>query len=64
MESHDIKIDPNFRSGCGVSKFTSWRRLEEILIAAGEIRPDERITGYKVDAQGVAYYIETRTGDE
>lgn len=36
----------------------SWRRLEEILRAAGELRSSECVKGYRVDHFGVSFFVE------
>jgi hypothetical protein len=44
--------------GAGNRGGFSWRRLEEILRAAGELRPHETVTRYRVNFDGVAFYVE------
>lgn len=55
----EVKITPNFTSG-GVSGSFTWVRLEKILRAAGELRDNEVINGYRVDGQGVNFYLDTK----
>ncbi len=62
LEATDIPLKDGFKSGSGVSKFTSWRRLEEILRKAGELNDNELVSGYKVDTQGIAFYLENNDG--
>jgi hypothetical protein len=43
--------------GGGVVGFFSWKRLAEILHDAGEVKPDERLISYRLDAGGVHYRV-------
>jgi len=60
MAGKDIPIDLDFKSGSGVVGYFSWRRLSEILRAAGELKDNERIKGYYVTEDGVKFYTEEK----
>lgn len=38
--------------------FTSWRRLEEVFRAAGEINPRERLEGVQIDERGITFRVQ------
>ncbi len=56
MANKVIKIDPDFRTGAGVSTLISYTRLEDVLRAAGELKPHLRVTGYHMDDFGISFY--------
>lgn len=57
MADKIIKVDPEFEGNSGLSGYVSWRRLEEILRAAGSLRKDETIKGYRVGDAGINFFI-------
>lgn len=56
MKKELIKINPDFNGG-GTAGFFTWHRLEEILRAAGELRGNETIDGYRIEDAGVNFFI-------
>ncbi len=53
LQAHEV--------GGGSVSFISWRRLSEVLRAAGELRDFERTIGFQVDDRGLSVRVETTT---
>lgn len=52
-----ITLNPHHESTVG--NMVSWFRIaESVFRAAGEIRPDEKVTHFEVDEQGLRYFVE------
>lgn len=49
LEAHQVRG--------GVAGFCSWRRLQEVLRQAGELRPEERLMSYQVDDRGISFRV-------
>jgi len=45
------------QAGGGIVGFCSWRRLQEVLRQAGELRPEERLVSYQVDERGISFRV-------
>jgi len=58
-DNFKVKINANFTSSVSTGSFT-WHRLEKILRDAGELRDNEVINGYRIDKQGVNFYLDKR----
>ena len=41
----------------GQSGYCSWYRLSEVLKAAGELRPSERIVSLDIDERGIKFNV-------
>jgi hypothetical protein len=54
-----VILDPTVPQ-TGLSGFTSWRRLAEILRHAGELAPTERVVGYQVNGRGITFVVEDK----
>ncbi len=39
--------------------FISWRRLAEVLAAAGETKPSEQVVSYQIDERGISFRVVT-----
>lgn len=49
--------NPQFNGGGGVKSTLSFQRLETLLRVFGELKSDEIISGFEVDAFGIQYTI-------
>jgi hypothetical protein len=57
-----VLLAPGARTeGGGVCNFMSWQRLEKMMLATGEVRPDERIEKIVADANGLTIYYTKET---
>ena len=49
--------NPKFNGGGGLKSTISFQRLETLLRHTGELKSDEIISGFEVDAFGIQYAI-------
>lgn len=51
MQAHEVPV-------VGTVGFCSWRRLQEVLSAALELRRDETLKSVQIDDRGITYRVE------
>jgi len=53
----DFEVDPDFNEKAGLVCVISWERLEQLLIATGELHEGEKLTGATVTNKTIKYYV-------